>query len=205
MKRIINSWISLLCSLGLITITDIASAQDTVWAKLKSNPDTSIFANHAMELGLVEALDTVHLIIPWTLFVPDNTAFSNLPKPILEKLKNDTQFRREIITSHLTLGASTSVDGIGSGNQLTTAGGSTLKLIQKDNLYIKDAVITKKDIIATNGIVHLLECVMYVQPSTSDDRLTQSQQSKYDQTACCLADSINDKHHMALIDRNPHK
>ena len=199
MKRIIHSWASLICSLVLMVMSGLASANETIWAKIKSNPDTSIFAKYAMDLGLVDALNTAQLIIPWTLFVPDNAAFSKLPKPILEKMKNDDKFKRQIITSHLILGASTSAEGMRSGNQLTTASGATLNLVQKDNLYIKDAVITKKDIIASNGIIHLVECVIYVQPSISDERLSQSLQSTYDQTACCLADSIDDKHHMALV------
>ena len=200
MKRIIQLFTLLVCTIGCIAVaaTATAAANETVWAKLKSNPETSIFAKYALELGLVDALDTAQLIIPWTLFVPDDKAFSRLPKPLLEKIKNNDQFKRQIIISHLVLGASTSVDGIGSGNKLTTASGATLNLVQKDNLYIKDAVITKKDIIATNGIIHLVECVMYVQPSVSDDRLSQELQSTYDQTACCLADSVDDNHHMAL-------
>ena len=199
MKRIIKLWTLLVCTIGCTAITDHAAADETIWLKLKSNPETSKFAKYVMDLGLVDALNTAQLIIPWTLFVPDNKAFSKLPKPVLEKIKNNDQFKRQIITSHLVLGASTSVDGIGGGNQLTTASGATLNLVKKDNLYIKDAVITKKDIIATNGIIHLVECVMYVQPSISDDRLSQAQQSSYEQTACCLADSVNDKHHMALF------
>ena len=199
MKRIIKLWTLLVCTIGCIAVADPAAADQTVWAKLKSNPDTSIFAKYVVELGLVDALNAAQLIIPWTLFVPDDKAFSKLPKPLMEKIINNDQFKRQIITSHLVLGASTSVDGMGSGNKLTTASGATLNLVKKDNLYIKDAVITKKDIIATNGIIHLVECVMYVQPSVSDDRLSQAQQSTYEQTACCLADSVNDKHHMALF------
>ena len=128
MKRIIHSWASLICSLALMVMSGLASANETIWAKIKSNPDTSIFAKYAMDLGLVDALNTAQLIIPWTLFVPDNAAFSKLPKPILEKMKNDDKFKRQIITSHLILGASTSAEGMRSGNQLTTASGATLNL-----------------------------------------------------------------------------
>lgn len=200
MKTQIYSWASLVCSLNLLFMAGLVSANDTVWNRLKSNPDTSIFAKYAKDVGLMDALNTVQLIIPWTVFAPDNSAFSKLPQEIANKLESDEKFKRHIITSHLVLGASTSVEGIGSGKQLTTASGVELDLIQKDNLYIKDAVITKKDLIATNGIIHLVECVMYVQPSLADNRLTPDQKANYDQTACCLADSIDDQHHMSIID-----
>ena len=98
----------------------------------------------------------------------------------------------------MVLGASISADGMGAGNVLTTVSGDKLDLIQRDNLYVKDVVVTTKDMVGSNGVVHLVECVMFVQPSISDDRLTASQQSQFEQTACCLAESLSDLHHQAL-------
>ena len=43
---------------------------------------------------------------------------------------------------------------------------------------------------------------MYVQPSSDDDRLTSSQQAQFKQTACCLADSLDDLHHQALLNKS---
>lgn len=177
----------------------VSADTSTIWSEIKSNSQTSIFAKHVESLGLSEALDTSNLIIPWTLFVPNNDAFTNLPQALKEKMENDEQFRRKIITSHMVLGASVSVDGIGAGNTLTSASGLEMDLIQKDELYIKDVVVTKKDIVSSNGVIHVVECVMYVQPSADDDRLKNDQKEKFAKTACCLAESLNDKHHMALV------
>ena len=184
-----------------IAATKLSADEMTVWAKVNSNSETSMFAQYARELGLEEALDTRDLIIPWTLFVPNNDAFAKLPDELRVKMTNDEAFRRRIITSHMVLGASVSVDGIGSGNTLTTASGQELDLIQRDDLYVKDVVVTVKDLVGSNGVIHLVECVMYVQPSVDDDRLTAVQKSKFEQTACCLADSRTDLHHQALLNR----
>jgi uncharacterized surface protein with fasciclin (FAS1) repeats len=178
---------------------NISAAESTVWHEVKSNPQTTTFAQYARDLGLSDSLDTDNLIVPWTLFVPSDDAFAKLPQKIKNKIVNDEEFKRKIITSHMVLGASVSVDGIGSGNTLTTASGLELDLIQKDNLYIKDVIVVKKDLVGSNGVVHLVECVMYVQPSKDDDRLTAAQRSSFEQTACCLADSADDLHHQALL------
>ncbi len=183
-----------------LSISAIAN-NSTVWSEINSNTQTSTFAEHLKELGLSEALDTRNLIIPWTLFVPNNDAFAKLPNDLRLKMKNDEGFRRKIITSHMVLGASVSVDGIGAGNTLTTANGLELDLIQKDELYIKDVVVTKKDIVSSNGVIHIVECVMYVQPSVDDDRLNAEAKRSFAQTACCLADSLTDVHHMALTEQ----
>lgn len=182
-----------------LSATSLSADQSSVWDQVQSNPETSTFAQYARELGLEPALNTKNLIIPWTLFVPNNTAFAKLPEAIKDKLVNDDQFKRQIITSHMVLGASVSVDGIGSGNTLTTASGLELDLIQRDKLYVKDVVVTERDLVGSNGVVHLVECVMYVQSSAGDDRLTPEQKSNFEQTACCLADSISDLHHQSLL------
>ena len=185
-----------------VSATKLSADERTVWAKVNSNPETSMFARYAHELGLTEALDTRDLIVPWTLFVPNNDAFVKLPDEFKAKMANDDAFKRKIITSHMVLGASVSVDGIGSGNTLTTASGQELDLIQRDDLYVKDVVVTVKDLVGSNGVIHLVECVMHVQPSIVDDRLSAAQKSKFEQTACCLADSRNDLHHQALLRKN---
>ncbi len=179
--------------------THVNADEATVWTKIQSNPDTAVFARYANELGLAEALNTKNLIIPWTLFVPDNDAFNKLPPEITSKLADDDQFKRKIITSHMVLGASVSATGLGAGNSLTTVSGDRLDLIRRDNLYVKDVVVTKKDLLGSNGVVHLIECVMFVQPSVDDDRLTASQKAQFEQTACCLAESLDDLHHQALL------
>ena len=179
--------------------THVNADEATVWTKIQSNPDTAVFARYANELGLAEALNTQNLIIPWTLFVPDNDAFAKLPPEIKSKLANDDQFKRKIITSHMVLGASVSATGLGAGNSLTTVSGDKLDLIRKDNLYVKDVVVTTKDLVGSNGVVHLIECVMFVQPSIDDERLTASQKAQFEQTACCLAESLDDLHHQALL------
>ena len=200
MKMSINTCLVIGTSLvaGFLA-THVNADEATVWTKIQSNPDTAVFARYANELGLAEALNTQNLIIPWTLFVPDNDAFTKLPPEIKNRLATDDQFKRKIITSHMVLGASVSATGLGAGNSLTTVSGDKLDLIRKDNLYVKDVVVTTKDLVGSNGVVHLIECVMFVQPSIDDERLTASQKAQFEQTACCLAESLDDLHHQALL------
>ena len=199
-----RSFIYALAFLAIITnaySSKVLAESNTVWSKIKANPETSTFAKYAHELGLSDALDTRDLIVPWTVFVPENEAFKRLPPAIKSRIETDEIFRRSLITSHLVLGANVSADGIGTGNQLTTASGLLLDLIQKDQLYVKDVVVTKRDLVGSNGVIHLVECVMYVQPSQNDDRLDSQTKSAFASTACCLADSVNDMHHISLVNK----
>ena len=57
----------------------VKAGEPTIWTKIQSNPETTVFAGYVNELGLVDALNAQDLIIPWTVFVPNDDAFARLP------------------------------------------------------------------------------------------------------------------------------
>ena len=52
--------------------------------------------------------------------------------------------------------------------------------------FVKDVVIVKEDIKAENGVVHIIDCIMFIQPSSQDSRLSSSQQDSFPITSCCM-------------------
>ena len=77
MKTSFNTHLVISISLlACVFATKLIADEATVWTKVQSNPETTIFAGYANELGLEDALNTRNLIIPWTLFVPNNDAFT---------------------------------------------------------------------------------------------------------------------------------
>ena len=53
-------------------------------------------------------------------------------------------------------------------------------------LYVKDMVVVNENTSADNGVVHEINCVMFVQPSQEDDRLTKLQKDEFPITSCCM-------------------
>ena len=47
-------------------------------------------------------------------------------------------------------------------------------------------VIVKEDIIAENGVIHIIDCIMFIQPSFQDSRLSQSRKDSFPITSCCM-------------------
>ena len=92
-----------------------------------------------------------------------------LPKNLSDEffVKNNTKALRKLLLNHVFAG--TSGDNVKSSGTLTVnLDGKILKIYQGDDLYVKDMVITEKDINVKNGIIHSIECVMFVQPSVED-------------------------------------
>ena len=46
--------------------------------------------------------------------------------------------------------------------------------------------IVNENTSADNGVIHEINCVMFVQQSQKDDRLTRSQKDKFPITSCCM-------------------
>ena len=67
-----------------------------------------------------------------------------------------------------------------------TVSNKPIKLYRSENLFVKDVVIVKEDIIAENGVVHIIDCIMFIQPSSQDSRLSSSQQDSFPITSCCM-------------------
>ena len=47
-------------------------------------------------------------------------------------------------------------------------------------------VVIKENNESDNGTIHKINCIMYVQPSVEDDRLTNLQKKEFPITSCCM-------------------
>ena len=67
-----------------------------------------------------------------------------------------------------------------------TLSNKPIQLYKRESLYVKDMVVVKENKSADNGVIHEINCVMFVQPSQEDDRLTKLQKRKFPITSCCM-------------------
>jgi len=124
-------------------------------------------ADLVVQAGLDETLANSG---PFTVFAPDNEAFSKLPESTLEALGSDVELLKKVLLYHVV-----------SGEILSSAAKNNVKLnsIQGApiliNLYLKseyyDGFITingkkvkKADIKADNGVIHCVSDVLYPIP-----------------------------------------
>ena len=52
-----------------------------------------------------------------------------------------------------------------------TISNKSIELYNSSDLFVKDMIVTEKDLIAKDGVVHVVNCIMFVQPSIQDSRL----------------------------------
>ena len=56
-----------------------------------------------------------------------------------------------------------------------TVSNKSLPIYKRGSLFVKDMVVIKENNESDNGTIHKINCIMYVQPSVEDNRLTEDQ------------------------------
>ena len=159
---------------------------------IRDNPNLSTFYSY---INNTELEATLQQKFPWnwTIFVPNNKAFDALPKKVYDKILSDTSLRKMLIMDHILIGEKSSADLKSKITEEITVTSKPIQLYKRKSLYVKDMVVVNENTSADNGVIHEINCVMFVQSSEEDDRLTKLQKDEFPITSCCMEteDEIN--------------
>lgn len=116
-------------------------------------------------VAAVQAGDLVDVLQsegPFTVFAPTNEAFANLPEGTLATLLKSENKEQliAILKYHVVAGKVMSTD-LSDGMMPATVNGATINVgISAAGVNINDAKVTVADIIASNGVVHVIDQVI---------------------------------------------
>jgi uncharacterized surface protein with fasciclin (FAS1) repeats len=116
-------------------------------------------------VAAVKAADLVQTLKgkgPFTVFAPTDAAFAKLPKGTLESLlKPENKAKLQaILTYHVLPGKVMSGDIAGKMLDAKTVQGSMVKVNATSGVMVDNATVTKADIKASNGIIHVIDTVI---------------------------------------------
>lgn len=123
------------------------------------NDDFSTLVAAVSAAGLV---DTLKGDGPFTVFAPTNAAFAALPEGTVETLlkpENKDQLVK-VLTYHVVPGAVTSDQLAGQRLNVATVQGQTVHVDGKSGVKVNKSNVTSADIIATNGVIHVIDRVL---------------------------------------------
>lgn len=169
---------------NLLFFSKITSSK-SVLDVISNNQDLTIFNSYLKETGLDRVLEK-KLPWNWTIFAPSNKAFKEAPELLKDEILNDEFFSKNILMDHIMTGHKTSLDIDEKITTQITVSNKPLQIYKSRNLFVKDMVVVQENLIGNNGVVHMIDCIMYVQPSSDDERLTQEIKEKYPITSCCM-------------------
>ncbi|WP_135227712.1 fasciclin domain-containing protein [Deinococcus fonticola] len=152
-----------LLSAALLTTTALAGSgsmvpgRTTIAGIVANDPNFSTLLSAVQAAGLV---DTLNGAGPYTVFAPTNAAFAKVPQDQLNALLNDRAKLRDLLLYHVVPGRVTSGQVVKLSNA-TAANNGTLRIsTMNGSVMINDARVTRADIMARNGVIHVVDSVI---------------------------------------------
>lgn len=139
---------------------------------IASSPVHNILETAVLAAGLETALSGEG---PFTVFAPTDFAFAALPDGTIDALLADPQgILTDILLYHVA-GANALSTDLSDGQTITTLNGKDVTVtINSNGVFINDAQVVFADIVASNGVVHVIDAVLTPPTTTVVDVIVDS-------------------------------
>ena len=117
---------------------------------------TSTLVNAVKVAGLVDVLSGAG---PFTVLAPTNEAFAKLPEGVLEGLLADPEALAGVLKAHVIAGKA-KAETVVNLEQVETLNGTYAIAVSDGIVMIGGATVIATDLMAGNGVVHLIDTVM---------------------------------------------
>lgn len=161
---------------ALVTMTDVLASNgvihviDTVLMPpaapaAKDIVDTAIAAGFTKLVTAVQKADleaTLRMPGPYTVFAPTDAAFAKLPAGTLDELlkPENKKTLQGILTYHVVAGKVLAADVVKLTKAKTVQGSDVTITVSGTTVKVNDALVTMTDIIASNGVIHVIDTVL---------------------------------------------
>jgi uncharacterized surface protein with fasciclin (FAS1) repeats len=139
------------------TVTDMPVAAGDIVEVASTTPGFTTLVAALQAAGLVETLQGPG---PFTVFAPTDDAFAALPEGALDALllPENKDALVKILTFHVVAGKVMAADV--TAGEVPTVEGSNLTITTDGGVKIFDANVTQTDVLATNGVIHVIDQVL---------------------------------------------
>ena len=137
---------------GCASVSAPVSVADTIG----NAPTLSTLNSLIASAGLTDALKGAG---PFTVFAPSNEAFKAVPAKTMEDLAKHPEKLKNVLTYHVVAGKTTAADV--KNAKVKSLNGAELELSKAgDFVTVESAAVTQADLVATNGVVHIIDAVL---------------------------------------------
>lgn len=152
----LQSALALAAAAALAGCASTGSAPATLDSTIAKTPSLSTFNKLAAQAGLA---DTLKAAGPYTVFAPSDDAFKAVPAKTLADLQANPAQLKAVLSYHIVAGNMTAA-AVKSGNAKTLNGSDVALSRAGTFVTVEEAMVEKADIVATNGVVHVVDRVL---------------------------------------------
>ncbi|XP_070826296.1 periostin, osteoblast specific factor b isoform X3 [Chaetodon trifascialis] len=164
---------------GVVHVIDrvISAVGRTMQDVIEVDDDLTTLSDVAQSAGLLEKLGQPG---HYTLFAPTNEAFESLGSEVLERLQSDKEVLQALLNFHLLDSVQCS-EAIMAGSSYETLEGNNIEIgCDGESLTVNGIkMVRKKDIVTTNGVIHLIDQVLMPDSAKQVMELLGSSQSTF--------------------------
>ena len=138
---------------GCATVSSPVPVADTIAA----NPSLSTLSSLIVKSGMTPALNGAghH----YTVFAPTNDAFKAVPDKTMKALADDPAMLKAVLAYHV-LPVKVMASDVKNGSAKTVNGASVALAKAGDFVTVEESMVQTADIVASNGVVHIVDRVM---------------------------------------------
>jgi len=156
----------------LIVAAGIATASPANTAAADKNiVDTAVAAGQFKTLvslvtkaGLADTLATGG---PFTVFAPTDAAFAKVPQATLDALAQNPDLLKSVLLYHVAPGKVAAADVVKLSSAKTLEGRSVTIKVVDGAVYVDQAKVTTPDVMASNGVIHVIDSVLIPKAATA--------------------------------------
>ena len=148
------------------TVIGLAAGSANAHAAAKDVVDTAVAAGQfktlAAALNAAGLVETLKGDGPFTVFAPTDDAFAKLPAGTVENLLKPENKHElvAILTYHVVPGKVMAADVVKLDEAKTVNGKMVDIEVESETVMVNNAKVTKADIIASNGVIHVIDTVV---------------------------------------------
>jgi uncharacterized surface protein with fasciclin (FAS1) repeats len=152
-----RTFLALTAAASLLSVPAFAQDKDIVDTAVGAGNFTTLVAA-VQAAGLVETLKGPG---PFTVFAPTDAAFAALPAGTVEDLLKPENKDKlvAVLTYHVVPGKVMSTD-LSEGLKAKTVQGSEVTITLEGGPKVNGAAISTPDIVASNGVIHVIDAVI---------------------------------------------
>ena len=135
------------------TATTAVKPTQTIAEIAANNTNFTTFVSLLKKANLTDVLNGPG---NFTVFVPDNAAFSKVNASTLAELQNNTTALKTLLLYHIIPTKLLSSEFTGTGTLTTLNGLSLPYSVSGTTIMVENATVTKTNINATNGVIHVI-------------------------------------------------
>nr|XP_033806257.1 periostin isoform X2 [Geotrypetes seraphini]XP_033806258.1 periostin isoform X2 [Geotrypetes seraphini] len=164
---------------GVVHVIDrvITGVGNTIQDVIESEDELSSLSAAAITSNV---LDTLGKPGHFTLFAPTNDAFAKLPRGVLERILGDKVASEALMKYHILNSVQCSEAIMGGGSYETLEGDSIEMGCDGDSITVNGVkMVKRKDIVTSNGVIHLVDQVLIPDAAKQVIELAGSQQTTF--------------------------